>query len=210
MLPFLARGFIRALGATLRYRVEGLERLAPIEAMGKRAVLAFLHGRQFLLVHGMRGRGMGVMSSLSRDGEIQARTLTGLGFTLVRGSSSSGGARALIAMMRLLEKGHHVSFAVDGPRGPLHEVKPGVVYLAKKAGAPVVPILTSAERAWIFSKAWDLYLLPKPFSRAVVRLGEPIWLDEDLSEAAVARDAARIREALLSLQAEVDARMGRA
>ncbi len=187
----------------------GLERLDELERAGKRGVLAFFHGRQFLLVHRLRMRRIGIMSSLSRDGELQARTLAGLGYALVRGSSSAGGARALIGMKRLMEEGHHATFAVDGPRGPLHEVKPGVVYLAKKAASPVIPLISSADRGWVFHRAWDRYLLPKPFSRGVVLLGEPLTLDQDLAPEAVARDAARIREALLALQAQADAMTGR-
>jgi lysophospholipid acyltransferase (LPLAT)-like uncharacterized protein len=86
-----------------------------------------------------------IMSSLSRDGELQAHILAGFGYRIVRGSASRGGARGLIGMKRGMRDGYHAGLAVDGPKGPIHEVKPGVIYLAKKTGAPVIPVLTSAN-----------------------------------------------------------------
>ncbi len=117
ILPPLARCFIRSLGGTVGMTVEGEGPLLEMEARGKAAVLPFFHGRQFLLINHLAGRRVTVISSLSRDGELQARTLAGLGFSIVRGSSSRGGARALLGMARLMEQGVHASFAVDGPRG---------------------------------------------------------------------------------------------
>jgi lysophospholipid acyltransferase (LPLAT)-like uncharacterized protein len=208
VLPPLARCFIRALGGTVGVTVEGEGPLLELEARGKAAVLPFFHGRQFLLINHLAGRRVTVISSLSRDGELQARTLAGLGFSIVRGSSSRGGARALLGMARLMEQGVHASFAVDGPRGPLHRVKPGAVYLAKRMRAPLVPMAASASPAWVLHRAWDRYQLPRPFARGAVLFGAPFHADGDLSEQAVERDRAELERRMLELLGAADARVG--
>ena len=204
LIPLLARVLIRSVTWTVRIRCEGMQILEELESSGRTAVLAFFHGRQFLLTGVLVGRKMGIMASLSRDGELQTRVMTGLGFEVVRGSASRGGVRGLIGLKRLMEKGYYATFAVDGPKGPIHEVKPGAVFLAKKAGAPVVALAASASPAHIFSRAWDLYLLPWPFGRGAVIFGDPIYFDDDMSEEAMARDSRILRDELLRLQQRAD------
>jgi lysophospholipid acyltransferase (LPLAT)-like uncharacterized protein len=208
-IPLVARAIIRIVTATLRVRSEGIEYLDSLDAAGGRAVLAFFHGRQFLLAGYFLGRKLTVMSSLSRDGELQARVMSGLGYAVVRGSASRSGARGLIGLKRKMDEGYHATFAVDGPRGPLHEVKPGAVYLAKKTGCPIIPLASSARPAHIFSGAWDLYLLPWLFARGVVLLGPPVTFDDDTSDAAIARDCAVLKTVLLDLQEKADGMTGR-
>lgn len=204
VLPFLARAVIRGITRSVRVRKVGMEVLDDLEARGISAVLAFFHGRQFLLTGIMVGRRVGIMSSLSRDGELQTRVMTGLGYKVVRGSASRSGARGLIGLKNLLAQGYHASFAVDGPKGPLHEVKPGAVYLAKKTGCPVVAMAASAHPAHVFPRAWDQYLLPWPFGKGVVLVSDPLYLDQDTSERAMARDGLILREELLRLQERAD------
>jgi lysophospholipid acyltransferase (LPLAT)-like uncharacterized protein len=128
----------------------------------------------------------------------------GLGYKVVRGSASRSGARGLIGLKKQMEEGYHATFAVDGPRGPLHEVKPGAIFLAKKSGAPVIPMISSANPAHIFSSAWDLFLMPWPFGKGAVVLGKPIYFDDDMSEEAMARDSLFLRDELLRIQERAD------
>ena len=204
LIPLLARVLIRSVTWTVRIRCEGVQILDELESAGRTAVLPFFHGRQFLLTGFLAGRKLGVMSSFSRDGELQTHVMTGLGFEVVRGSASRGGARGLIGLKRLMEKGYHATVAVDGPKGPIHEVKPGAIYLAKKTGAPVIGLASSAHPAHIFSRAWDLYLLPWPFSKGAVVFSDPIYFDDDMSEEAMARDSHFLKEELLRLQERAD------
>ncbi len=203
-IPRLFRTLIRTISSLVSKTVAGVEVLDELESTGQEAVIVFFHGRQFLLVNHMRGRKLGVMASLSRDGELQTRTLSGLGFEVVRGSASRGGAGGLIGLKKLMERGYHSAFAVDGPKGPIHEVKSGAIYLAKKVGAPLLPLMSSAKPAHIFHKAWDRYMLPFPFSRGVILYGDPIYFDSDLSEEAVKRDSFILQDILLQLQEEAD------
>ena len=174
MLPFLGSWVLRALGWTLRVRFEG-----PLPPPDRPRIYAFHHGRQLARFRHERPRPIAVLSSLSRDGRLQAGILGRLGFVVVAGSSSRGGARGLAALVRRVRGGLDAAFAVDGPRGPLGVVKPGVVLAARRTGGVVVPISTSARWAIRLDRAWDDYLLPLPFSRVVVRRGEPIPVAAD-------------------------------
>ena len=88
-----------------------------------------------------------ILTSLSRDGEIQAAILERFGYQVARGSTSQGAARGLIQMIRGVRSGLAPGFAVDGPRGPRYRVKPGVVLLARKTGAPIIPATARSQRA---------------------------------------------------------------
>ena len=165
--------------ATLRFRVHGADVLA-----GERGcVLAFFHGTQMML-HGLARRGRTcVMVSHSRDGELQAAALAALGFDVVRGSSSRGGARALAAMIRKLRGGRaDAAFAVDGPRGPYGIAKPGALALAERSKARVIPAGAAAKRRVVLARAWDRFVVPWPFTRVDIVLGAPVEPGPDAPE----------------------------
>ena len=128
------------------------------------------------------------MISQSRDGEMIARVADILGWRPVRGSSSKGGVRALKTLRRLTRHGFRVGHIVDGPQGPFGVVKPGVLTIAQFAGAPIVPVITSAQRRWVFN-SWDRFMVPKPFSRVIIRFAPPITVPRRLD--AVAFEALR-------------------
>jgi lysophospholipid acyltransferase (LPLAT)-like uncharacterized protein len=152
-------------------------------------VFAFWHGRQFPLVYTWRARDVAILTSLSRDGTLQSMVLGGLGYHIVRGSTSRGAVRGLVGMLRAVRDGRDAAFAVDGPRGPFHEVKHGVLFLASRSGMPVVPITSAAASARVFDKAWDRYVLPYPLSRCVVAYGEPLEVSDGLDDAGMASAA---------------------
>lgn len=136
--------------------------------------MAFFHGEQFALLAWPRRRPTVALVSLSRDGELQSRALRVVGMRVERGSTSRGGARGLASIVRRLRKGEDAAFAVDGPKGPRFHVHPGALLAAKAAGGLLVPMASRAERGLVLRKAWDEYVLPAPFSRVVVALGEPL------------------------------------
>ncbi|HET7319638.1 MAG TPA: lysophospholipid acyltransferase family protein, partial [Nitrospirota bacterium] len=157
-------------------RIQFIEKKIPdqLRAEGNNLIYAFWHGRQFLLFHNHRNTGIVIPASESRDGDIQAGVLLHFGFDVVRGSSKRKGDRALLGLVDGLRKGKDIALAVDGPRGPIYEVKQGITYLAGKLNKPIVPVATSAKRFWILEKIWDKYMLPVPFTRGVIVYGEPI------------------------------------
>ncbi len=141
------------------------------------SIVAFWHGRMFLLPFALKeyAEKVAILISRHRDGELIANIVEEMGFKTVRGSTGKGkgGDRAFKEMLKLIENGYTVAITPDGPRGPREVVKPGVAKLALKTGAPVYPLTFSAN--WKFNlNSWDRFLIPYPFSKCRVVLGNPI------------------------------------
>lgn len=190
--------FARLWLSTLRLHVHAHPSLALLDGEVP-WVLCFWHGTQWPLLAWKRRRRTAVLVSLSKDGELQSGALSSLGLDVERGSSSRGGARGLMAIVRSVKRGADAAFAVDGPRGPLHEVKPGAALVASRTHGVLVPMGAACAREHRFDKAWDRYRLALPFSRVVVVVGAPIW-PNDAGQAALKEaieDANREAHALL-------------
>ena len=174
--------------ATLRVQLEVHEELEQLGDIPW--VLSFFHGTQWPLLAWRRRRPTLVMVSHSADGSMQARALGLLGFLVVRGSSSRGGARALSMIVRGLRRGNvDAAFAVDGPRGPYGEVKAGAVLAASRSGGVLVPMGSAVRRGKTFTHAWDRFVLAWPFTRVAVILGAPVGLAVGAEAGAALRDA---------------------
>ncbi|MEO7538777.1 MAG: lysophospholipid acyltransferase family protein, partial [Pyrinomonadaceae bacterium] len=128
--------------------------------------------------------------------EYIARFIQRFGYGAIRGSSSRGGARALVQMIKWMRGGHAMAFTVDGPRGPRYEAKPGPLILAKKTGNPIMPFVIEPKRYWQI-KSWDKMQIPVPFTRALLVIGEPIYVHANADDAEI---ASKLRE----LQNELD------
>jgi lysophospholipid acyltransferase (LPLAT)-like uncharacterized protein len=143
------------------------------------------------------------MISQSRDGEMIARVVDILGWRSVRGSSSRGGSRALKEVRSLTKQGFRIGHIVDGPQGPFGVIKPGLLTIAQFAGAPILPVIMSAQRRWVFN-SWDRFMVPKPFSKVLIRFGTPIAVPRRL-DAHAFEDLRRQTEARLKdLYAQTD------
>lgn len=152
---------------------------------GEPCVYAHWHGDELVLVGYYSYRRLAALSSLSKDGSIMALTLRLLGYRVFRGSSSKGGARGLLNLIRAVREGSQAALAVDGPKGPIYEVKPGIVELARKTGKPIVPVGARSQCAWFIPRAWNKSYLPKPFSRVDVEYGPAIQASENASIEAI-------------------------
>lgn len=186
LLPYLLAPLYWFLSRTWRIVELGQpEILDKFVERREPALFAHWHGDELVLVGYYSYRNLAVLSSLSQDGSLMARTLGLLGYQVFRGSSSRGGARGLIGLIRAVRDGSQAALAVDGPKGPIYEVKPGIVDLGLKTGKPIVPARCFADNAWVFSRSWNKCYLPKPFSRVYVIFGEPLVVEEkkpDLNE----------------------------
>ena len=131
------------------------------------------------------------MSSRSRDGEYIARFIQRFGYGAARGSSSKGAGRALAEMVECMENGIDVAFTIDGPRGPVYVAKDGAVILARHTGHAILPFHITMARC-VQAPSWDRLQIPLPFTRAVMLIGEPIYVSRDGDE-----DEARAKQALL-------------
>ncbi len=164
---------VASLCRTIRWTVEGLQHYDAIQASGRQPVMAFWHGRIVHATWFFRRRGIVVMISENFDGEWIGRLIEKFGYRTARGSTSRGGARALVRMRRLAVDGAPTGFAVDGPRGPARSVQPGAVWLASLTGNPLLPFHSEANRFWT-ARSWDGTQVPKPFARAAMVVGAPI------------------------------------
>jgi len=162
---------LRALGATWRVQVHGADAYARRNAAGEHVVLVLWHGQILACTYAHRTP-TAVIVSEHRDGEIIARILGMLGFTAVRGSSSRGGARALLEAAAVLQRGMDIAITPDGPRGPRHSYAPGALLLAVRAEVPVVSISSHVDRVWRL-RSWDAFEIPKPFARVTVAYSDP-------------------------------------
>ena len=169
----LMHGLYRLWCGSLRIREHGRAPLDALEAEGKPTVLCLWHDELFSLMHVRRKLRIVTLVSRSRDGEYLARLLQALGLLTARGSSSRGGASALLQAARLMrEERYNRCLTVDGPRGPRHVAKDGAVFLAFHTPAPIVPIRLFMQKAKVF-RSWDRFQLPLPFSRVDIVFGEP-------------------------------------
>jgi len=171
---------IRILGPTIRFSVSW-EDGSPKSLAERPYVYSFWHNCMIPAMYWCRDLQVRVMSSDSFDGEYAGRIMQKFGFVKVRGSSSKGAVRALLGMRRELEQGSTADFTIDGPKGPRYVAKPGPVILSRSTGAPMVVFHIALERAWIL-KTWDRAMIPKPFTRALMRVSRKIEVPRDGSD----------------------------
>ena len=193
----MAAPVIRALGATYRWRTEGLDHYDAIVTSGKQPILAFWHGRILPATYFFRNRGIVVMISLNFDGEWIGRIIQRFGYAVARGSTSRGGARALAQMRRDLAAGKPAGFALDGPRGPACVAQPGAVFLAGATGSPILPFHFEADRFWSAGR-WDRTQVPKPFARVGLAVGEPMRVP-DTNDDTIERARVELEQRLAAL-----------
>ncbi len=160
---------LRALAGTWRmpeYNVEALR----AARRDHRVIFALWHGELLPLLWHHRGQHIAIVISEHKDGEIIARIAHALGYHTVRGSTTRGGGRALIGLIRAIGDGYDGAVTPDGPRGPRHVFAPGTAVAAQRSGALIVPIRAKPSRAWRL-KSWDQFVIPKPFARVEVHYG---------------------------------------
>ena len=181
---FLLGNFLRLLTKTLRVRItddSGLLSDPPQHGL----IWMFWHNRM-LIVPGLysrytrKFRQAAVLTSASRDGAMLASVMRRFGLEAVRGSSSRRGAQAMMECRRLLKKNYYIGITPDGPRGPLYDMQPGVVQLARLCAVPIVPITVEYEKSWRL-KSWDRFFIPKPFSVVRVRFLPFVHVPEEES-----------------------------
>jgi len=175
--PFVASFLIRLLYRLNRVEFVGEEFPSAFWKKGETVILSFWHDQLLLMVKGYRGPGAKILISASKDGELIARTMRKFGQDAVRGSSTRGGRKAFRELLDLAREPFDLVFTPDGPKGPRHEVKEGVVQLARLSGRPVIPMAFVCSRGKRFA-SWDRFLLPYPFGRAVFSFGTPIFFDK--------------------------------
>ena len=190
---------INALGHTLRWRVDGREHLDAVIASGRQPIMAFWHGRILPATFYFRRRGIVVITSENFDGEWIARIIERFGYGTARGSTTRGGIKAMLKLVRDMEAGKPAGFTVDGPRGPARIVQPGAVWLARETGNPVLPFHCEAASYWT-ANSWDRTQVPKPFTTVALAIGEPLYVTGGASAAQLEESRDQVQQRLIALE----------
>ena len=165
---------IRTCSVTVRGQ-QDVEAVSP----GTPVIYLFWHCHIFHVIYQFKNRGARPLVSLSEDGELVSGIARKFGMDPVRGSSSKGGARAMLEMISCLREGKgEILITADGPRGPAREIKKGTILLARKTGAMIVPISWYGSRVKIMRKSWDHFMIPLPFSQIRFAFGRPIKIGD--------------------------------
>jgi hypothetical protein len=196
---YVAPAVILALGSSLRIRFIGRENMDKARVQGPGQVIyTFWHECMLGLSYTHRRQGICILISRHSDGEYIARATSSLGFSSARGSSSSAGAAGVSGMIRAAENGRDLAVTPDGPRGPRHVVKPGVVHLASRTGLAIMPLSVDASKG-IRLKSWDRFLIPLPLSRFVVGFGDPLFVPREVTKESINELCEMLRTRLIEL-----------
>jgi lysophospholipid acyltransferase (LPLAT)-like uncharacterized protein len=206
--PYLISGALRLLSKTVSIRFANAEELFACWERGEQVIVAFWHDRVVMMPVAYHGRKLCIMSSQHRDGEIATRALARWGIRSVRGSATRGGAGGFMQLVSAFRDGCDLAVVPDGPRGPRHVAKLGVIHLARATGAPIFPVSYAATRRRQL-RSWDGLLIPLPFSRVVFAAGAPLavprYTDDDQLEAKRAVLEARLNDVTQRAEAEAAA-----
>ncbi len=182
---------VRLLNSTVRFVAEDRETFDKLRAQGP-VVYSFWHNQLLSASYYFRGLGIVVLVSRHFDGECIGGVIRRLGFRTAHGSSTRGGIRALMEMTRWVDQGGEVAITADGPQGPVYQAKPGPIFVARKNDAPILCFQIEPREYWTLH-SWDRQRIPKPFTTALVKIGEPIWIPEnESSEKSLARRQAEM------------------
>lgn len=202
----LGRSYIDWVGQSSRWQIEGEEHYLLARAIGKPIIFAFWHNQLMLMpfcyLAMTRSTKAATLISRSRDGQVVNDMIESFGFKPIRGSSSRGGATALLQLSRHLEEGYDLVLTPDGPRGPRYEAQLGVVALASVSGCPIVPVACDTKKRKIL-KSWDQFRVAFPYNEAALVAGAPIWVNHQADEK-------HLQEKLLEVQKELDEANARA
>jgi hypothetical protein len=185
----------RALATSWRIRLVNEERWRALKADAQPVIFLLWHEALLPLLWQHRKQDIAIVVSEARDGQYLSDLAISLGYRALRGSSTRGGARALLGAVRELQAGRSVAFTPDGPRGPRRELKPGVIAAAQRGGGVILPIHAEPDRAWRLH-SWDRFMIPKPLARVFIKYGRPflVGAGEDGFSQGLEQAALRLEE----------------
>ena len=181
----LAYWYTLFLGWTTRVYWFKTDEAKALEEGTNGFIYAIWHNQQLFLLYPYRKQKVAALISQSSDGEYIARCLPKFGMLAVRGSSTRGGAKALIKLLQATREGYRPLLTPDGPRGPIYTVQPGILFLARKTGFPILPVGCALSHK-IKVGSWDRMRVPLPFGKVAFTYGKTIWVksEEDFERAA--------------------------
>jgi len=199
----IAVGFrlLQLWARTLRYEIEDGAGIVG-KPIAENYIGALWHNRLLLFPFVLRrflfNRHGAALISASRDGELLTAAIKRFDYDVVRGSSSRLGARAILQLSEMIASGHDVVITPDGPRGPAYELGPGIIFLAQKSGAAVLPVNMEYSTCWRI-KSWDRFIIPRPFSKVRVIIGQPHRVKSTSTDAEFEAERVRLQNAMMAL-----------
>lgn len=155
--PFVASLLIRFLAKTMRITYVNFEKIWEDWQNGKNVIVAFWHGRLMMMPLVYKGRGISILVSRHRDGELVSRTVKRLGIDSVRGSSTRGWLGGVKGLLNEIKKGKDIAITPDGPKGPRFNAQMGIIGLAKIAGLPIIPMTFGAAKKKLLKAGMPSY-----------------------------------------------------
>ncbi|NME35917.1 MULTISPECIES: lysophospholipid acyltransferase family protein [Fusobacterium] len=170
--------FIMIIKLTLKIEIIGKENIED----DKNYVLALWHNKvvSTVLALGFIKKRAG-LASPSADGELISVPLEKLGYKMIRGSSGKDSVKGLVQLIKAVKEGYTIGTPLDGPKGPAFEAKHGMIYVAQKSQKPMVFMGAAYSKKWVLSKTWDKCQIPKPFSKVICIISEPMEISKDIS-----------------------------
>jgi lysophospholipid acyltransferase (LPLAT)-like uncharacterized protein len=182
ILPYVIYYIYKIYFSTIRYIEPSLPKELT-KNKNNNFIVAHFHQDELALIPTRANSNFHVMTSQSTDGRMMKKFLNLMGYSCVEGSSSRGGAKALLQLIEVLkEKNASAVMAVDGPKGPIYKVKEGIIMLSKHTGLPILPVTVEVKDPFIFTKSWNKAILPKPFSKIIIKFSEPLFVDKNVSK----------------------------
>jgi len=208
VLSWLAARYIQMVWLTGRWRIDNAEIADELVADGRPFIACFWHGRMLMIPNAWKYNApISILISQHRDGLFISRTLRHLSVGTIAGSSSRGGGSALVGMVRALKRGEYMGITPDGPRGPRMRAAPGAAAAARLSGAVLLPVSYSATRRKVLA-SWDRLIVPLPFTRGIVRVGQPIEVAPDADEAELERIRQHLEARMIALTDALDTELG--
>lgn len=181
VIPRIIRFMVLFLDLTYRKTWIGLENLDDLKRNNQNWIYASWHNNILMDALVLKNQNLISLVSSSTDGRIAARVLELMGNQTISGSSSRNGTKALLSMIKHINSGQKGAITPDGPRGPRYKLQEGIITIARKTGAPLVPIHIEATNQWVFEKSWDKHKLPRPFATVVISVGKPFRVSSKLN-----------------------------
>jgi len=204
LIPYGGYLLIKIISSTYRFRFLGLENEKAALLKSGAVIYGGWHQRLFSgITPFARRKPIVITISESRDGEYIAKIAELVGWRTVRGSSSRGGSKAFRELKSLAKNGYSIAHIVDGPQGPPEVIKPGLLRIARATGLPILPAAVSPQKKWVFN-SWDRFMIPKPFSKIIVRFGEAVHVPKSMSKSDLEMERQRIEKQLKILIRETD------
>jgi len=171
---WLVQSILILIFKSSRIRIVGEENLKRIEKEKQRVIFVFWHGSYTLLLVSLHTKNTVALVHWSFRGNYIAQLASAFNYHIIR---TSGSGKSILELVKAIKQGYSGFIAVDGPQGPSYKTKPGIIYIARKAEAKIIPLTIKARRGFVLNRRWDNHFIPLPFNNITIFIGKPIQVE---------------------------------